>query len=143
MGKVIWGQLAAAIRTLALADTGSGGLFNVTSPLLNAWYTNEGEDQAALPYAIASMVSIPEEYAFVTTVEIMEPVFQIGVYTEKRLGEVVHQTIISRIRTVFRRVAPTISGYTTSQILIDGLDFHQNTDQALYSAITCRLLVSK
>lgn len=128
---------------MALADTGSGGLFNTTTPLLNAWYTNSGEDQAALPYVIQTVVSIPEDYAFVTTVEIMEPVFQFGVYTEKRFGEVVHQTIVTRIRAVFRRVAPTISGYTTSQILIDSLDFHQDTDQALYSAITCRLTVSK
>jgi hypothetical protein len=45
-----------AIRSRALADTGAGGLFNVTTPLLTGWYSRLAPPNSAMPYVVVNII---------------------------------------------------------------------------------------
>lgn len=49
-------NLYKVIRNRALADTGAGGLFNVTTPLLTGWFTRLAPANTALPYVVVNLI---------------------------------------------------------------------------------------
>lgn len=44
------------IRTRATSDTGTGGLFNTTTPLITGWYTRLAPANSALPYVVVNLI---------------------------------------------------------------------------------------
>lgn len=140
---MLWTKVSKWLYDTAVADTGTGGLFNATTPLITGWFTNEASQDQGFPYVVCTLVSEVENDAFATAVEAVEVVFQFGVYSDADRGPTAHAAVTDRIRTLFRRVAPTISGYTTSQVMLQGSPFHQVTDRALYSVHEARVLLSK
>lgn len=47
--------LFKAINDRAVADTGSGGLFNVSAPLITGWYWEQGPAFAVMPYVVVTL----------------------------------------------------------------------------------------
>lgn len=114
----MFAEIAAAMSTAALADTGTGGLFNASAPLLRGWHTMQAPQQNfTLPYAVVFHVSDADEKVFQTTTWATVYLIQISVWTDKANGLIPGGAATSRIRTVFDRWAPTITGYTPSQFM--------------------------
>jgi hypothetical protein len=44
------------VRSRATGDTGTGGLFNATTPLLTGWYTRLAPAQVSLPYVVVNCI---------------------------------------------------------------------------------------
>jgi len=130
---MIWGTVAASLQTLANADTGAGGLFYPSAPLILGFFTDEGYLAQPMPFVVASCVSITSIEVFTASQRTWEINFQLGVWTEKRLGEVNHQAIVSRLATVFNRQPLTSSGYVCSQLIPTGSPVWETQADALYS----------
>lgn len=64
-------------------------------------------------------------------------------WTEAEAGQLAQDTITDRIVTIFRRWAPTISGWSASPILLEGTPFQQVTDRARYAVIQARTLLAR
>lgn len=140
----MWSLIATSIYGVAAADTGAGGLFNASSSArINGWYTDSAPEDARMPYVVATLVSAPEEYVFQTATEMVEVVFQVTAYMDKQYGVSALAAVTDRVRTLFRRVAISVTGYTAGQIFIDAQDFQSDTDQAKVCAYTMRVFVSK
>lgn len=137
-----WGAVATGLYNLAIADTGTGGLFNVSSPLITGWYTGEALQNAEWPYVCCTLSADSENDVFAPAPQAIETFFQFGVYSNAELGQTVNDAIQARIRTVFRRVAPTVAGYTAFPIMFDGMVFNQRVDRVIYSAVQASVFVS-
>jgi hypothetical protein len=137
-----WGRVFKWTYDTAIADTGAGGLFG-TPALITGWYLDAEPINPAFPYAVLSLVSETESDVLSATPEAVEVQFQVGVYSDADAGQAVHDAITARIRTLFRRAQPTISGYTVSQVLLDGSPFQTVTDRARYSVHQFRVFLSK
>ncbi|TXH17506.1 MAG: DUF3168 domain-containing protein [Hyphomicrobiaceae bacterium] len=128
--------------TTATADTGAGGLFG-TPALITGWYLDGEPTNPTMPYVVVTPVTETENDVLSPTPETVDITFQFGVYTPDEAGQAAMDAITNRIRTVFRRALPTISGYTTSQILLEGTPFAQITERARYVVIQARAVLSK
>lgn len=56
--------IAQAIQDRAEADTGSGGLYNVSAPLITGWYWEQGPATATYPYVVAMLADDGEADTF-------------------------------------------------------------------------------
>lgn len=137
-----FGRLFKWTYDTATADTGAGGLFG-TPALITGWYIDREPINATFPYVVVSPVTETENDVLSPTPEAIDITFQFGVYVAEEAGQTVMDNITDRIRTVYRRVAPTISGFTTSQILFEGTPFATITERARYSVIQARALLAK
>lgn len=52
------------LRNRAIADTGTGGLFNTTTPLIYAWNWNAVPEGTQYPYVVQSVASLTSQNAF-------------------------------------------------------------------------------
>lgn len=52
------------LKNRAAADTGSGGLFNTTSPLISAWYPGRVPADGEYPYVVETTTGTPHRDAF-------------------------------------------------------------------------------
>lgn len=110
--------LATGIRSLIIADTGSGGLVNSTTPLITACYTLQAPELGAtLPYMVIVPVSEVEEKVFATSPRVQRFLVQLSVFTPSSANVTTGQAIVDRLRTVLDRIAPTVSGFTASQLM--------------------------
>lgn len=137
---MLWGRLADWLQDTAEADIGAGGLFNTTTPLIRGWFLDGENENASFPYVTTALVSEVENDVLDAGPRAVEIEFQFGVYTDAIAGQQAHEAITDRIYTLFRRVAPSVSGFTCSQILILGVAFTQITDRARYTVIRARTL---
>lgn len=117
-----WQALATGISTIALADTGSGGLLHSTTPLVTGFYMNFAPQTQEVPYAVCLMASETETKVYATSPRANEYLIQFSVWTDVAVGLLPGQAIVDRIRTLFDRVAPTVSGFTCSQMMRTGGD---------------------
>lgn len=137
--------LATGLRALATADTGTGGLFNSSSPLLTGFYTEEAPQNAVPPYAVMSSTGTLRENVFDNTRRVEDVGFQIGV-TSKRsdVDPDNHSTIVERMHTVFDRVAPTVTGWTASQCIPEGRPVEAEVDgNTIYTVLEYSILLDK
>ena len=113
-----WSELATGIRTLVNADTGTGGLRHVTTPLITAFYTNFAPQGATIPYAVLIKVSEAEEKAFASSPRSVMFGVQLSIWTDRDDGMLAGQAIADRFQVVLDRIAPSVSGgWTASQLL--------------------------
>lgn len=115
-----WAALTTGIVALINADTGSGGLRNASAPLITAIYSNFAPQGAAMPYVVLVQVSDVEEKAFATTSRAIEYGVQFSVWTSYDGGIDTAQAIVDRLRAVCDRTAPTVSGFSSSQLIRRG-----------------------
>lgn len=140
-----WAAVATGIRALLTADTGSGGLFNSGSELINAVYVDEAAENADVPFLVLTHIAPSEEFPmFNDSSEAIEYEFQAGVYTNKDVGLATHGAIQSRVRTVLRRQTPTVSGgWRVSKIESGGEVDHQTIDDFRSTADSYSIFISK
>lgn len=96
---------------LAVADTGAGGLYNA-SPLITRAYTLQAYQEATLPYLVILPVVGSDESSFAKDTRIVQ--IQFSVFSAKDSGLTAQQAITARMKTVYRRVIPTVTGWTVS-----------------------------
>ena len=132
-----WAALSTAIYARAIADTGSGGLFASGDQRINAWYTNEAAANAALPYAVCTLVGSAENDAFDSARRGIETVWQVGVYHDKLASSahVKHQAACERIVARFRRIGLTVTGYTASPSMYERSPFTAVEDDTIYTVL--------
>lgn len=57
-------NLNLVLRTRAVGDTGSGGLFNATTPLVTAWLWNAVAAEQTFPYVVQTVAAMVSDNAF-------------------------------------------------------------------------------
>lgn len=115
-------DLITPIRSRIITDTGSGGLFNTTTPLLTACYSFQGPQiEAVLPYLVIIPVSASEIKSFAPTTGYAEEyLFQFSIFTARTGGATAGGTIAKRLRTRIDRWAPVVSSWAPSEMLREG-----------------------
>lgn len=115
-------DLITPIRARIIADTGSGGLFNASAPLLTACYAMQAPQlESVLPYMVIIPVSASEIKAFAPTTGYAEEyLFQFDIYTARSGGVTAGGTVAKRLRVVIDRWAPTVSTWAPSELLREG-----------------------
>ena len=73
----LWGQINAR----AIADTGTGGLFNAGTPLVTAIYNNTMPEGSTFPYLVYDTLAATPRDAFRTSM--FRVVWRVNVYVEK------------------------------------------------------------
>ena len=140
-----WLGLSTAIYDIARADTGSGGLFSATgNQAIAGWYTNEAKANAAFPYCVASLAGTTETDAFATARRAITISFRVSVLHDKRVASAhtKHEAAADRVIALLRRVAPTVSGFTVSPIMFEGIQYTEASDDVLYSVLGLYALLS-
>ena len=74
-------NINSVLRTRALADTGSGGMFNTTTPLINAWNWNAVPVGTSYPYVIQSVASSASQNA--QQLDVIECRYRFGIWHER------------------------------------------------------------
>lgn len=142
-----WNLLLTAIRTRATGDTGAGGLFLSGSELITGWYLNPGpqQDGGALPYpyVVVTPVSSVRINHFDPAVVANEMAMQFSVWQEYTGTVAAGQAIVDRIIARFDRWAPTVAGWTASQLICDSADIIQRDDYAQQRIVEFRCTLSK
>ena len=139
-------DLANALISMAEADTGSGGLYNVASPLVNGVYTLNPPDGVQPPYVVIECIAQTEEKVFATTPYMVQMLIQFSIYTEKRSAAqslTLIGTISDRLRTVYDRQTPSVTGWTSSQLLSSGAAPAQVLDAAVFQGDQYEASISK
>jgi hypothetical protein len=112
-----WEALATGIYNIATADTGTGGLLNSSTPLITGFYTNWAGQGIVMPYVTLELVSEVETKVFATAPRSLEFIVQFSIWTPFENGTATGQGIADRLRTLYDRIAPTVSGFTASQMM--------------------------
>lgn len=124
-----WAALATGIYNIAASDTGSGGLLYSTSPLVSGFFVNMAPQGQAFPYVVCVLVSDTESKVYSTSSRAIEYGVQFSVWTDVADGLLPGQAIVNRLRTLYDRVSPTVSGFTASQFLRTGGAPPEPTDE--------------
>jgi hypothetical protein len=120
-----WASLSAALYNLAVADTGVGGLSEASGAAqVDAIYTDIGPEDADLSdkgFLIISAVSAVHNDVFDPTKQTREYGWQADVYTPRvrATTKTRHESVVERTIDLFRRVAPTVVGWTVSQTFLE------------------------
>ena len=106
-----WQSISVGILSAINADTGSGGLRNVASPLITAAYNTMGPETPTLPYVVFSMVSEREDKDY-GAARAIDYLIQFDIYVDKNAATTSLYAIADRLRTVLDRVVVTAGGAT-------------------------------
>jgi len=110
----MWSALYTGLAALVTADTGSGGLFETSGAnKVVGTYQTQAPQGTSLPYIVITRVSDNTISTFAND-KARTVVVQFDVWTAMDAGTADGDDIIERARTVFSRVAPTVSGFTCS-----------------------------
>lgn len=105
-------NLNLVLRNRAVSDTGSGGLFNATTPLITAWNWNAVPEDTAFPYVVQSVAGYVAEDAFALDVEQVRIRFSIWHERESQTDSDPYNTVIqieARIRGNWSSASPGTS----------------------------------
>ena len=143
-----WSLIAAALRTRATSDTGSGGLYETAGAAkVTGVYFIEAPQQttqyaANFPYLLIVPVGDTEIKAFSTTSRFLEYGIQFSVFADKKTDITTLNTITDRIQARFDRWAPTITGWTANQLIREGGNLFDEGD-SWHQAEDYRLALGK
>lgn len=113
--------LLTAIKVRADGDTGSGGLFNASTPLITGWYSRLApQEGTTLPYVVVYDLSSVRENVFETTKWSDEVLLQFTIFFDGSSDSTVDQTVIDAVLTRFSRWAPTITSHSANQLIFRG-----------------------
>lgn len=136
--------LLSAIRARATADTGASGIFQVGGVnKITGWYSLLGIQEATLPYVVVYSIGSVRVNAFDSTKYADDAAFQFSLYTDGELNLTVDQAIIDRIVSLFDRWAPTVAGFTASQLIHDGVNLIPQDNSIRHHAMDFRCVLSK
>ncbi len=94
--------LGTSIKARAVADTGSGGLFNSGTPLVTGIYNTNAPDDATFPYLVYSVAAMGPNDTF--TGEVDEIMFRITVYDMRHPDGATPRDPILRCSNIIARV---------------------------------------
>lgn len=104
----LYTQLADRIT----GDTGSGGLYNATTPLVNGVFFDVPFGGAAVPFILIRFIASDEADVF--TKDAVDVSVEFEIVIERREGTLaVDSAILDRHRQKFHRWTPTLSGAYT------------------------------
>lgn len=89
-------KVAEAVQTRLKADTGTGGLYNVASPLITASHFCDASDSATYPYVVFSIEAANQSPTLLGS-EVYECFIDFHIYSDKASGYAVCSSIIDRI----------------------------------------------
>lgn len=140
--------LLTAIKARADGDTGAGGLFASGAAIITGWYSLLGPQETAsadtiYPFVVASPIDHRRLNAFDATDFADEIFMQFALYCDGKRDLTTDQTVVDAIITRFDRWAPTVSGYTPSQLIHDGSNLIQQDDNIRQHIIEMRCLLGK
>ena len=104
--------LSGGIVDLFDADTGSGGFNHATVPVVTAYANFYVPNESTFPFLVFLPISIVDESGFDNDIQTVR--VQFSIFVERRSGLTVSKAIGDRLRTVIRRVDPTVTGWTVS-----------------------------
>jgi hypothetical protein len=106
-----WETLAGALRTVALADTGAGGLFQTGSPRITGIFNTQAPQGQAYPYVVMQAVSDVSDDT--TTTQVADLRFEFAIFAARFSSTVVDvDTIAERLRTLFHRKNIASTGWS-------------------------------
>lgn len=117
-------KLFQALYDRAISDTGTGGLFNASAPLITGWYTEQGKAGAVEPYVVVTLADdgTLDTYAK----QGLELTFYVHIYCPRENGNVnyagldVAETIRARIQGDGTPNSPTYGLHRWSTTLPSG-----------------------
>lgn len=134
----------SAIRTRATSDTGIGGLFETGAALITGWYSiNAPQEGSTLPYVVVFPVDHRRANTFDSAVYTDELQLQVSLFCDANNDLSSDQTISDRIVSRFDRWAPTVSGFTASQLIHDGSSLVQEENGIRHHVFEFRVLLGK
>lgn len=140
-------DLANALIVMAEADTGAGGLYNASAPLVTGVFTLVAPEGQLSPYVVIEPISEDEEKVFATANYGVEFLIQFSIYAEKQYSGqslAIVSLISDRIRAVYDRQSPSVSGWTSSQLLrLGSSPPPQIVDGAVYQADQYQAYIAK
>lgn len=89
-------KVAEAIQTRLKADTGTGGLFNVSAPLVTGSHFCDATEAVSYPYIVFSIEAAPQEGTLIGS-EVYQVYVDFHVYSPKTNGFAPVSSIIDRI----------------------------------------------
>ncbi len=109
-------DLTAKIRARAVADTGAGGLFNVSDPLLTAFNAWRVAPKSAIPYGWFEIIAASED----DTIPVNEYVATVRfhVVTSAVEGFADPGAVLDRYYALFHRWEPTLTAGWTAGIMV-------------------------
>lgn len=129
--------LAAVIRSTILADTGSGGVFETggANKIVGAW-TGDAPDETSYPYVVIDGESVEPIHDF--DGEFDRVTVNVELYAARSAGIADAEAIRDRLRTLFSRVALTISGYGTPVGMVESAPPPDVDDETRVLTLTLR-----
>lgn len=104
-----WIALSTAIRTAALADVGTGGLFQTGTPMVTGLFSVKAPQNQPYPYIVLQQVSEPQSDTFNT--EGGDITFEFAIYGREYTATVATvDTITERLKVLFRKKTLTLTG---------------------------------
>lgn len=136
--------LLTAIKARADGDTGSGGLFYASSPLITAWYSMLApQEGSTIAYVVVFPISSVRNNSFDSTRFSDEIALQFSLFCDGSSDMTTDQTIVNAILTRFDRWAPTVSSYSASQLIHDGAQIVQEDNNIRHHVLDFRCLLGK
>lgn len=110
-----WVALASAVRTIAVADTGAGGLFETGSPLVTGFFSVQAPQGHPYPYIVMQQVADPVSDTFAT--EGADILFEFVVYAARfDSDDIAVDAIAERLKTLYRDQIVAVTGWSTATI---------------------------
>ena len=106
-------SLAARIRAVMLLDTGAGGLFNASNPIITGHFTVAAPQDQETPYSVLIPVSMVDDGTFSS--DGMALRVQFSMFHSAHEGSAVGGLYLARLRALFHKTTLTsTTGYTTT-----------------------------
>lgn len=101
-----WHALAIGLNSKMDADTGTGGLANSGSPIVNGYWNLLAPQETETPYIVMSP-TLSEEFDSFTAGDQVRVEFDVAIFGPLDEGTATVATIAARVRTVLHRQAIT------------------------------------
>ena len=133
--------LCSVIRTRCTGDTGAGGLFETGAPLVTGFYTLAPPQAGyTFPFILLVPVADSEDKVFDTAQRSQEYLLQFSVFVDRTSTLAAGQAIIDRLQVRVDRWAPTVTGWSPSQLIrTGGRVFEDDESRHWVEEYFCRL----
>lgn len=130
-----WNALFPALRSMATADTGAGGLFETAGAnTITDFFDSLATEDAAMPYAVVTTIDGVEDDTFAN--DITTHSVQVSIYTDRLAsGTDKGGDIQDRLFSVFHRGSPSVTGFTATKsvvkaqrMLVEDVSYHHITE---------------
>lgn len=100
-----------AVYARYLADTGTGGLKNASAPLITGMFLIRAPESQPYPYIVYDIQDDVEDDTKGSNRSIVFPVFNVYADAELDPGSAANAAILTRLKFLYHRWLPTLSGF--------------------------------